>query len=615
MSILNSTRINFFGGIEVDVSVPNNTGTYPIGKDGADEQIFDPKTSTLTDFVYENNITDEQIIDMLKAPASNGGSPYFTNGGWNIYGQHLVTTNQVKVRSSGDPGQVTLQSPIADLPFYLLGSVDPINGQSISSAVMVDLNPLGSLYSQIALGGIMVGEQQNPLLHLQGDRIVGNQGLFRKIIVREGDSPGSSMFAGSWQVTYDMAKEVVAFGKTGNQQQDQFIEQFLSTPGATGVVVSFSFFEMCPKMTTDEVRKSYGTNENERNPSVGRIIGTIGLAFEGETAEYPDGRVLNDTATGVPVNAQVVPLRADSSALSVNLSIALTQQEFRSVRDGYTADTLNPAIDAGTLSVFAGNTQIGDILPNYSDYYLFGGIVDMAMTKEQSTLADTHQLSVRGPASTASMTAISLMEQPYRIFSDSKDVYMGERACDTDKITLEVRYLGKAVPDAITIVVTRVDVDGVNTDHYLDFSTNTIDVPKGQTSVSYTLQNALGKDGAAGWEQVQFAYGDQASFVVNTRKFEFTNFGIAKGATITWDDAYKHALRYHYLNFLGMSTIFPLNLAQTIQQNKDGIKARTSSQYWPTTLYMPIVRSMSPSQVRIINAFSFGIPWDPEAEI
>ncbi|WP_299495711.1 hypothetical protein [uncultured Shewanella sp.] len=64
-----------------------------------------------------------------------------------------------------------------------------------------------------------------------------------------------------------------------------------------------------------------------------------------------------------------------------------------------------------------------------------------------------------------------------------------------------------------------------------------------------------------------------------------------------------------------MSTVFPLNLAQTILDNKEGIKARMSSQYWPTSLYMPIVRSMSPSQVRLINAFAFNTPWDPNINI
>ena len=41
MSILNGPRINFFGGIEVDVSVPNNLAEYPNPKnEDQNENLF-----------------------------------------------------------------------------------------------------------------------------------------------------------------------------------------------------------------------------------------------------------------------------------------------------------------------------------------------------------------------------------------------------------------------------------------------------------------------------------------------------------------------------------------------------------------------------------------------
>lgn len=613
MSILNSPRINFFGGIEVDVSVPNNETHYPIGKNGKKEPVFDVANAELSDYVNENNITDEQIIAMLREPASQNDSPYFTNGGWNIYGQHSVTANQVKVRSVGSPGSVSEASPLVNMPFYLLGSVDPETGQSLgSSAVMVDLNPLGSTYSQVVMGGIMIGTQDAPLLHLQGDRITGNQGLFRKIVIPEQDSPGSSMFAGSWQVTYSM-KEIVAFGKTNNSDANKFIKQFIETQGATGIVVNFSFFEMCPKMTTDQVRKSYGLNEDERNPSVGRIIGTLALAFEGETAQYPDGRKLTDTNLGTPAYAEVT--RAQGiDFLSVNLSLALTQENFRTIRDGYTDDKLNPAMDVGTLSVFAGDTQIGSILPCYTDYYQYGGIVDMALTSAQAKTAQEQQLSLQSGATTPSYNGISLVEQTYRIYSDDINVYVGEYGGDTQEIELQVRYLGQAIPKDTSIDVSIV-VSKTDPDRYLDVSNHSIAVPAGSLSAKYTLTNHADADKESGFEQLKFALKDDADFILNTRKFKHTNFCIPNEAIITWDEVYKYALRYHYLNFQGMSTVFPLNNAAQITINKDGIKARTSSKYWPTSLYMPIVRSMSPSQVRLINAFTEGKPWDPKVDI
>lgn len=611
MSILNGPRINFFGGIEVDVSVPNNQGTYPIN--GNNEAIFDPKTSTLTDLVYEQNITDDDLIAMLREPFTSSDGPYFTNGGWNIYGQHSVITNNVNISSGGSPGSVSITSPFVGFPMYLLGSANPDSGQTgVSSPVMVDLNPLGSLYSQIALGGLVVGDINNPLLHLQGDKIVGNAGLFRKIINREPDAPGSSMFAGSWQVTFNKS-EIIAFGKSENSSANSAIEDFINTPGMTGIVINFSFFEMCPQMTTEELRKSYYSNQNERNPSVGRIVGTIGIAFDGEPAAYPDGRLLLDSVTQVPAYAYV---NSSESApqLSLDMLLALTQKDFRKQRDGYTASTIDPAINAGSLTLTAQSETIKTFTPNYEDYYKYGGIIDVPLTTDEAKILESNPLSVSNNGSATDGSDINLKEQAYRIFSSNKDVYVGEKNGDAQNVELAIRYLGKPIPNGITLEVSSVDLDGLNKEDYLDLSQNQIAINAGQTTAEYTLSVKAGVDAVAGWQQVQFAYQD-AKFVINTRKFKYTDFNIPSGSTVTWDDVYKHNLRYHYLNFLGMSTVFPLNLAETIQQYRNSIKDRTSSKYWPTTLYMPIVRSMSPSQVRLLNAFAFNEPWNPDAEI
>ncbi len=645
MSILNGPRINFFGGIEVDVSVPNNSDSYHIDKNGdllpADQQteanlhaIFDSKTSTLTDFVYDNNITDEQIIAMLKGPTDDDGVPYFTSGGWNIYGQHTVVTNNVNVSSAGSPGKVSETTPFAGQPIYLLGSPNPETGQiGVSSPMMVDLNPIGSQYSQIALGGIVIGDPQKPLLHLQGNRICSNilsghpssLGLDQKILNGAPDAPGSSMFTGTWQATF-IKDDIIAIGQSDNDTANTAIKNFVATDGFEGVVINFTFFEMCPKFGTDNVRESYNTNQDERNPSVGRIVGTIGIAFAGETAQCPDGRVLIanvSTDSGQekgPKNfyatsyASAFSTSTVDAVLAVNMLTTLTQNKFRVDRDAYTSSTIDPAIDVGNLSVTADGTSVGTLKPDYANYYKYGGIVDLSIDQKTLSTILAGALSITSAAGYSSIKSLNLSEQPYRIFSDSKNIYVGEFATDTTTIKLQVRYLGQAIPQAIQITVARVDLDQLNEEKYLDISPTSIDLNQYQTFVNYTLKNSAGTDADAGFEQIQFSY-QNASFTVNTRKYKHTDFGIQSGSTITWDQVYKHALRFHYLNFLGMSTVFPLNQAQTIQQHKEGIRIRTSSKYWPTTLYMPVVRSMSPSQVRLINAYTSGDPWDSTVKI
>lgn len=637
MSILNGPRINFFGGIEVDVSVPNNLAEYPNPKnEDKNENLFDPKTAMMTPFVYENNITDEDIINMFKQPLSSG----FPNGGWNIYGQHSVVTNQVKVRSSGAPGGVSEHSPMVDMPFSLLGSVNPDSAQAgVSSAVMVDLNPLGSQYSQIVLGGILIGSMDKPLLHLQGNKICSNVGsgmisslgLDQKIQEAEVDSPGSSMFSGTFQVTFTK-DEIIAAGKTDNPNANQAIATFLQIEGNSGIVINFSFFEMCPKHTPTELNESYDTNQDERNPSVGRIIGTVGIAFDGESAQSPDGRMLIANVSK-DINAsfkckqfsKLAPCRyatayADTYStlkanyLSVNMSIALTQEEFRSQRGGYTSSSLSPAINVGDLNVMANGEKVKTMTPDYDNYYKYGGIIDLELDNSQLSNLHSNAISIVNSQPSSNVKALNLIEKEYRIYSSDKNIYMGEKEGESYEVKLEIRYLGRPVVNDLTIEVNKFIGDGFSDDDYLDLAETNINIDVGQASAIYNLKNKLGSNADAGWEQVRFSYED-AELLINTRKYQFSDFGIAKGSKIHWDQVYENALRYHYLNFLGMSTMFPLNQAETIHQHREGIKLRTSSQYWSTSLYMPIVRSMSPSQVRLINAYSYGKPWDPDEEI
>lgn len=649
MSILNDHRINFFGGIQVDVSLPNNLENYYIDANGnpipQDQQtddnsvaIFDSKTSLMTDFVRDNNITDEQILNMLRYPAENSAhEQYFTNGGWNIYGQHSVVTDSVNVSSAGFPGQVSEHSPLSGFPVSLLGSANPDTGQTgVSSAVMVDLNPLGSQYSQIILGGFLVGDKDNPLLHLQGDFICSNigcgktnfLGLDQKLLNGETDSPGSSSFTGTWQVTFSKA-QIVAYANSGNPTADQLITELVERNDIEGFVVNFTFFEMCPKYTTDQIRESYYTNQNERNPSIGRIVGTIGVAFANETKMYPDGRMLlanvSTDAGGhkLPTNFYATAYAStfatdEGGRFAVNLLTALTQNNFRTVRDGNTSTPIDPAIDVGELTLKAGDTTIGTLTPDYEHYYKFGGIVDMELDSSKLATAQSQTLSLvsapMGSPNGSPLKSLNLYEQAYRLYSDSKNVYTGETHADTHEVTLVARYLGEVVPSSLNVAVKRVDIDGYNDEDYLDLSTNNVHFEAGQPSATYTLKNAMGRDAVGGFEQVEFSHGD-TKYLVNTRKYQHNDFGIASGTTISWDQVYEYALRYHYLNFAGMSTVFPLNLEQTIRQHGEGITLRTSSRYWPTSLYMPIVRSMSPSQVRLLNAFIDGSGWNPTKPI
>lgn len=631
MTILNNTRLNFFGGIEIDVSVPNNKANYEVNIEGQAEpksiELFNPYTSTMSDQAIALNISDEEIINSLRAKDKD----YFVRGGWNNYGLHTVVNNNTIIRSAGAPNNVKQTNNMVGFPFSLLASVNPKSGQlGNSSPVMVDLNPLGSTYSQISLGGVLIGTLDKPLLHLKGDRITSNVGnsagdLSFKILNGNNYSPGSNMFAGTWQVTYPITEELKQTVASGNSKADEEMLAFLNTKGATGVVVNFSFFEMCPKMTTAELREFYYMGQNERNPSVGRIIGSVGLAFEGDTAQNPDGRLLLSSLPNTPAGNQITPVWAclyeheSKPYLSLNLSLALLQKNFRENRTDYNSDTLNPAIDFGELELRAG-TQVISFSVNYADYYNYGGILDLELSEQQQQAIESNPITIIG-RSEENNRMLSIAESEYRIYSDDINNYIGDKIGDSKEINLQVRHLGQAVNRDFIIDVGLNNIQSTNNNApFLDLSVDAIKVTKGDTSVSYTIKVAETVEGVddvnmlAGFEDVQFTFGE-AMQVINTRKYRYTDFGIARGSKVSWQQAYENVLRYHYLNFPGMSTFFSLNTAQTILDHKEGIRDRTSDKFWPTSLYMPVVRSMSPSQIRLLNAFMFDQEWDPDKPI
>ena len=80
---------------------------------------------------------------------------------------------------------------------------------------------------------------------------------------------------------------------------------------------------------------------------------------------------------------------------------------------------------------------------------------------------------------------------------------------------------------------------------------------------------------------------------------------------VTWEQAFQNVLRFHYLAFPAMSRYIQLNQPDAVMGYKQAILARISPEYQNTTLYMSVVRSMSPSQRSLLTAYLNGTPWQP----
>lgn len=603
MSILNGPRLNFWGGIRTDVSLPNNSPTIPY--DGNDKwPLFDLTTSTLAPGAQP--YTDDQLNNMINAPTGN----YYTAGGWNHYGQHVVDMQNALISSQGVPGSISTTGDLVGQAVYLLGSVDPVTGQGpVSGPMMVDLDPTASTTTQIFVGGLQIGGNDNIQLLIHCNTVCSSFDVAGRVLLpAKMDAPGSFHASGTFQLTFPLSS-IVSWN-----QNSSGLRSIIQAPGATGIVLRFVMFEMCPTMTTEQLDADYAAGKYTPNPSIGRVIGTLAPAFADEPLNCQPGRQLVNQVTE---NAGYADL-GDTGYLSIDMVNVIPKETFRAVRDDITSP-IGPNANYGTVTISAGTTTLGTLDPTSRplvDYYVYGGIVDLPMTFNQQQAVRTSALTISAPGKVAG-TTLNATESTYRIYADQRNVYLDDYP-DGVSITLQVRYLGGAVPSTTEIDLQAIPAANPPTykdPQYWDF----LDYPKsltinaGQLAVSVPVTVKSGTAGQAGFVALTCTANgqDSSAYFTNFRKYAQTDFGIPEGTTITWPLMYPNVLRFHYLAFPAMSRYIPLNQPDAIMGAKNPILARTSDAYKGTTLFMPVVRSMSPCQRALLRAYLTGEPWQP----
>ncbi len=603
MSILNGPRLNFWGGIRTDVSLPNNSPTIPY--DGNDDwPLFDLTTSTLAPGAEP--YTDDQLNNMINAPTGN----YYTAGGWNHYGQHVVDMQNALISSQGIPGSISTTGDLVGQAVYLLGSVDPVTGQGpVSGPMMVDLDPTASTTTQIFVGGLQIGGNDNIQLLIRSNTVCSSFDVAGRVLLpKKMDAPGSFHASGTFQLTFPLSS-IVSWN-----QNSSGLRSIIQAPGATGIVLRFVMFEMCPTMTTEQLDADYAAGKYTPNPSIGRVIGTLAPSFADEPLNCQPGRQLVNQSTG---NAGYADL-GDTGYLSIDMVNVIPKETFRAVRDDITSP-IGPNANYGTVTISAGATTLTTLEPTSRflfDYYVYGGIVDLPLTADQLQAVRTSALAITAPGKVAG-TTLQATESTYRIYADQRNVYL-EDYPDGLSITLQVRYLGGAVPSTTEIglqAIPAADPPTYKEPQYWDFLDypDSLTVSAGQLSVSFPITVKPGSAAQAGFVALTCTANGLASsaYFTNFRKYAQTDFGIPQGTTITWPLMYPNVLRFHYLAFPAMSRYIPLNQPDAIMGAKNPILARTSDAYKGTTLFMPVVRSMSPCQRALLRAYLTGEPWQP----
>ncbi|MGI9277734.1 MAG: hypothetical protein ACR2PT_23160 [Endozoicomonas sp.] len=589
MGILNGSRINFWGGIQTNVCTANNTQT-PGGKD-----ILDLVNATIV-----GDLTDDEMIEWFRTPAyTKNGEPAFTESGWNYYGDHLVNSVDAKISSEGPAGNMVTDGSLANQPVYLLGSLDPVTGQGpFFGPVMVDLDPTSGVTTQIFFGGLQIGTNEDIKLLIRHNAVCSSHSLDLRILNGETDSPGSSKINGTFQLTFPLSSIVQ------HDTSCKTLEAIIKDPKATGIVLRFSMFEMAPYMTTPEQLADFQANRNSSNPSSGRVIGTLGPAYEGEWDTCPPGRLLQNQTGGATGFAQV-----HDDFLSLDTVSLMLKENFRADRTDFTGP-IGPNIKFDSLDVSAGSEVIGSYDPLSEDYYLYGGIIDVPVdTSQKKEALATSPIEIIGHQAVSGSdqgNSVSISEIPLRIDSNDRNIYLEDIAGTPDRIC-GVSYLGGPLPSDTNFAINSYSSGTLPNPRFLTFS-KCAHAKAGDSTISFSVED--NGSGRAGFEQLQISLGTSAYFI-NFRRYPETDFGIPAGSTVTWDQAYDNVLRFFYIVFPAMSKRIPLNFEDSIKATGPQILARTSEEYRDTTLYMPIVRSMTPSQVKLLRAFLTNTPWNP----
>jgi hypothetical protein len=581
MSYLNGPRINFWGGGSTNVDTANNG---------------DPDQQPLVDVV--NTVvtaagTDEQIIADLRKPSTQNGQNYYTVAGWNYYGDHQVAFRGAKVSSAGKPGGVSTADPLVNLPVYLLGSVDPLSGDGpYGGAIMADLDPTSSQSTQIYVGGLQIGGSDKPALLVRADARCHSHLLGLRYDTKSTSppflTPGSAWANGTFQV---------AFPREAVVQYDRSLATLaavVDAPGAIGIVVRFCMFEFMPGMSTDEIQANYAANYNDVNPSLGRIIGTVGPWFPDEPATCPVGRLLGNTQLGGALG--LAHLDAAENRLTLDLSSALPGAAIRKDSRDVTSP-IGPNVDYGDLLIGAAGQVLAKAPSLPAEYYLYGGVYDVPLDPAAVQALQQKPITIG-----STRNGLSIVESPVRIFSDVRNVYLDDAPGARTEVTVLVRHLGGALPTDLAISLST-DVSGALPDpKFLDFPA-TVTAKAGQDRVTF----GVGYNGGdPGFLALNFVYGTDPktlAYFINFRKYPADDHAAVTGDALTWDFVYETCLRYYYVLFPAMSKRIPLNDGPTIAATAGEILKRFSPEYHDTTLRMPVTRSMSPGKVALLRAY------------
>jgi len=253
------------------------------------------------------------------------------------------------------------------------------------------------------------------------------------------------------------------------------------------------------------------------------------------------------------------------------------------------------------LDICAGTKKVASITPDPDHYYLTGSIYDVSIDPLDIQIIKDLPLSIRSQQPlNLNSPEIAFRENIFRVLSDSRNIYI-----DSDQssqcIPLSFRQFGRPLQNNIMLSFTTTKSGTLPDGGYIH-PINSVAVKAGTKALNIPLII----NGLNGFSQLNtYINGSKISAnYINFRKYPEPDYSeIIASGSIPWSFVYEECLRFYYVIFPAMSKRIPLNDESTIRAVGEELLKRLSDQYRPTTLYMPLTRSMSPAKVKLLEAF------------
>lgn len=699
MSILSFPRINFNGIFSTNPCTANN--------DDVMTAVVNRDSDTLGASVAGMN--DQQVMTYLREvvnmsiPGTSNVCKPYVRSGWNLYGNHFTTFENTKICSvvtgPNAANRITssAQDPLVGQPLMVLGSAtaDPTRRMS---PILCDLDSTGLVTTQLFVGGLQIGsggprgiDPKQIALKVDYDTHGFQNWLNFQSTV--GPYGGEQNFVGigcvmQFGMPASAIPASVPFASPGLQAL------LKAARAAQGLVLRFRCYEVEPGLSSSVLGDTFANGQAVDNPAFGYLVGTIGVWGVGEPASEPAGRMLQPPYPrpamswvsqdgkqngGMPpapipwgnppalVGNAVANVQQAPPVISLDLAESFPKLGYRNpngppapksqppvgVPTGFDVPKQMASVGTVQLSVVppAGPAQaiapVNYGVPNYDDYFNFGGIVDLSYDPRLYGAIQQGTLTLN--ATSAPNAGVTLLQEvPIRVVTDDRTAYVAPGTKDFPiRIKVSIRgqpttapttlylyeYMNVIVAEPNTNPPNTVCTDGVRPNQTVAQEPTTIlSFPKsvtipagrgfsnwyaipisttptsGATVVACQLQNApfagatqFGVPnvvGVPGWSTATYSA---------IRVYDNDDFSALYAKDeLQWDDVYNNVLRYYYLIYPAMSRFIPLNLADSIVSRGDLIKQRlhpcTDPRFF-TTHNMPVTRQMSPNKVKLVLDF------------